>query len=215
MSKFVISTDDEEIQYLRNCDKRLARVINSIGDIECSIHDNGYEFIIFQIIGQMLSNKVADVLVNRLLEKCNNEITPHKIINMGVQELRNIGVSNAKAEYILNFSQMVNSKEIDLVELENLNDRDVIVKLTQIRGIGTWTAKMYLLFVLRREDILPHEDGAFLQSFKWLYKLEEYNKQSIEKKCKKWKPYSSYAARYLYRALDMGLTKNPFHLYKN
>lgn len=95
------------------------------------------------------------------------------------------------------------------------DDEEVIKELTTIRGIGKWTAKMYLLFVLDRQDILPIEDGAFLQSYKWLYKTDDISRTSIEKKCKKWKPYSSIATRYLYRALDIGMTKREFHLYKD
>ncbi len=73
---------------------------------------------------------------------------------------------------------------------------------------------MYLIFVLDRPDILPTEDVAFLQAYEWLYKTKDRSKESVEKRCKKWKPYSSVAARYLYRALDSGLTKEEFHLYK-
>lgn len=91
---------------------------------------------------------------------------------------------------------------------------DVIKKLTSVRGIGNWTAKMYLLFVLGRQDILPYEDGAFLQSYRWMYRTDECATQAVLKRCKKWKPYSSIASQYLYRALDMGLTKTEFHLNK-
>lgn len=98
--------------------------------------------------------------------------------------------------------------------MSTLNDADVIKQLTPIKGIGQWTAKMYLIFVLNREDILPIEDVAFLQSYKWLYKTNDVSKESIQKKCRKWKPYSSIAARYMYRALDIGLIKEEFHLYK-
>lgn len=73
---------------------------------------------------------------------------------------------------------------------------------------------MYLIFVLNRPDVLPVEDGAFLQSYKWLYNTDDVSKQSIERKCHKWKPYSSIASRFMYRALDMGFTKEQFHLYK-
>lgn len=73
---------------------------------------------------------------------------------------------------------------------------------------------MYLLFVLNRQDILPYEDGAFLQSYRWMYKTKECTAQSVMKRCSKWKPYSSLASQYLYRALDMGLTKTEFHLFK-
>lgn len=73
---------------------------------------------------------------------------------------------------------------------------------------------MYLIFVLDRQDILPYEDGAFLQSYRWLYKTIDCSPASIKSKCKKWSPYSSIAARYLYHALDLGLTKSEFHLFK-
>ena len=95
-----------------------------------------------------------------------------------------------------------------------MTDDEVMRKLTSIRGIGNWSAKMYLIFALDRKDILPYEDTAFLQAYSWLYKTNDYSPEAVKKRCKKWKPYSSIAARYMYRALDMGLTKREFHLYK-
>ncbi len=106
------------------------------------------------------------------------------------------------------------SESIDLKKIELMEDKEVIKELVRIKGIGDWTAKMYLIFVLNRQDVLPFEDGAFLQAYKWLYKTEDTTPVSIKKKCNKWKPYSSIAARYLYRALDAGLTKEVFYLYK-
>ena len=95
-----------------------------------------------------------------------------------------------------------------------MTDSEIMKSLTSIKGIGNWTAKMYLIFVLNRPDILPVEDVAFLQAYQWLYKTDDRTPKSVQKKCNKWKPYSSIAARYLYRALDGGLTKEEFHLYK-
>ena len=86
--------------------------------------------------------------------------------------------------------------------------------LTSVHGIGTWTAKMYLMFVLNRQDVLPFEDVAFLQGYGWAYKTDDFSPAAVQKKCKKWKPYSSIAARYMYKALDRGLTKEEFHLFK-
>ena len=80
--------------------------------------------------------------------------------------------------------------------------------------VRLWTAKMYLIFVLNRQNILPIEDVAFLQSYKWMYKPDDVSKESVVKKCKKWSPYSSIATRYLYCALNMGFTKEEFHLFK-
>ena len=82
-------------------------------------------------------------------------------------------------------------------------------QLMSIKGVGIWTSKMYLMFFLKREDILPVEDVAFLQAFKWLYGYKNPSSLTVERRCKKWKPYSSIAARYMYIALDSGLTKIP------
>ena len=95
-----------------------------------------------------------------------------------------------------------------------MDDKQAIKELTKISGVGNWTAKMFLIFVLNRSDILPYEDVAFLQGYGWLYKTNDFSKASVEKKCKKWKPYSSIAARYMYKALDGGHTKEEFHLFK-
>lgn len=93
-------------------------------------------------------------------------------------------------------------------------DDEVINSLTQLHGIGHWTAKMFLIFVLDRPDVLPAEDGAFLQTYRWVYKTDDCNKDSVCKRCQKWKPYSSIASRFFYRALDAGMTKEEFHLFK-
>ena len=123
-------------------------------------------------------------------------------------------MSNAKVQSIQNLADAVKQNKLCLNDLATLSDELVIKTLTQLRGIGSWTAKMYLIFVLDRQDILPFEDGAFIQSYKWLYRTDDTSPDAVRSRCKKWKPYSSLAARYLYRALDMRLTKEEFHLYK-
>jgi DNA-3-methyladenine glycosylase II len=102
------------------------------------------------------------------------------------------------------------SGEFSFKDLEALDDIDVIKILTSLPGIGNWSAKMYLIFVLNRMNVLPFEDGAFLQSYKWLYNTSDIDISSIQKKCKKWSPYSSLAARYLYRFLDDGFTQKSY-----
>lgn len=95
-----------------------------------------------------------------------------------------------------------------------MSDTDVFNSLTSFKEVGEWTANMYLIFVLNRMDILPTNDAALLQSYGWLYKTTDRSEITIRNKWKKWKPYSSIAFRYLYRALDTGLTKEEFHLHK-
>lgn len=94
---YVISTNDKRVRYLANSDKKLKFVIDKIGNLTCSIHDNAFEFISCEILGQMLSKKVAYALERRFRELCNGQITPENVGRLDNKELRNIGLSNAKA----------------------------------------------------------------------------------------------------------------------
>lgn len=203
------------IQHLCSKCKRMEKIISMIGPITYSPHeDNEFDFMVHEIIEQMLSIKAGQKIYNRLKELCEGEITPDSVINLSEEDIRSTGTSKAKAIYIKGFAEAVQSGNLVLKELRSLPDEEVKKRLTALRGIGDWTAKMYLIFVLDRPDVLPYEDGAFLQAYRWAYKTEDLSAASIKKKCKKWKPYSSIAARYLYRALDAGLTKEEFHLFK-
>lgn len=202
------------IEHLRKVDKRLSKVIDKIGILDNPSYNNsgdGFVFLIREIVGQMISSKAKKVLYNRLLALCVNDISPQSILALSVEKLRSIGLSRSKSEYIINLATLVTDGKIDFTLLRLMSDDEVIKNLTAIRGIGNWTAKMYLIFFLQREDVLPYEDGAFLQSYKWLYNTSKVDKVSISKKCIKWKPYTSIGAKYLYRALDMGLTKQPIN----
>lgn len=212
---FILDGHTESVLYLCKKDKRLAKVISIVGPLNCQLSQRPYRFLIETIIGQMLSNKVADILCARLDTLCNGLITPKHIDGLTDDAILSIGISKSKLSYIRALTDDVKNGRLNLSALADMDDKDVIQKLTSVKGIGNWTAKMYLIFVLGREDVLPYEDMAFLQSYGWLYKTKDYSAASVAAKCKKWKPYASVAARFLYRALDIGLTKKPFHLYKD
>ena len=122
--------------------------------------------------------------------------------------------SSSKVRAIRAVTNAVLNGDLDFKEMRQLSDQEIIKKLTSLHGIGNWTAKMFLIFVLDRPDVLPVEDGAFLQTYRWLYKTTDCSKNSVHKRCRKWKPYSSVASRFFYRALDMGLTREDFHLFR-
>jgi len=207
--------DSPEIQYLCKKDKRLAKVISMIGPITYETHDeNPYEFLIHEIIEQMLSIKAGNKIFSRLVDLCDGKVTPSKVNKLSDDQIKSIGTANSKVSFIRSITNAVLNGELDFDSLKEMNDSDVFKHLTLFKGIGKWTANMYLIFVLNRMDILPTNDVAFLQSYEWLYKTTDRSDVSIRSKCKKWKPYSSIASRYLYRALDSGLTKEKFHLYK-
>lgn len=202
--------ESTEIQYLCKKDKRLAKAIYAYGPLQYKIHSEPYEFMINTILGQMLSNKVAYVMRERMNALCNGKILPTTISNLSYDEIHNIGISQQKTKYIVQLTNKIISGEFSFEKLETLEDMDVIKKLTSLPGIGNWSAKMYLIFVLDRMNVLPFEDGAFLQSYKWLYNTSNIDTSSIQKRCKKWSPYSSLAARYLYRFLDDGFTQKSY-----
>lgn len=209
-----LSYDTASINHLCKVDKRLAKLISQVGTLSYTPYSDGYSFLVHEIIEQMLSIKAGAKIYERLKNLCNGNITPDSIMRLSADQIKNCGTSNTKVQYIQGLTSAVVSGELQLVNLTYMTDKEVINELTKLRGIGNWTAKMYLIFVLNRQNVLPFEDGAFIQVYKWLYKTNDISVSSIEKKCKKWKPYSSIAARYMYRALDLGYTKEEFHLYK-
>lgn len=211
----ILDNNSPEIQYLCKKGKRLAKVISMVGPITYETHgEDPYEFLIHEVIEQMLSIKAGNKIFSRLVDLCDGKITPSKVNKLSDNQIKSIGTANAKVSFIRSITNAVLNGELDFKSLKEMNDSDVFEYLTSFKGIGKWTANMYLIFVLNRMDILPINDAAFLQSYEWLYKTTDRSDISIRKKCKKWKPYSSIASGYLYQALDSGLTKEQFHLYK-
>ena len=213
MPKIILNDSAESIKYLCKKDKRLKKVIGLVGDITYELHENGYEFLIHKIVEQMLSIKAAAKIFERLQILCNNNITIQTFDGLTDEQIKSVGISSGKVSYIRALNAAIKDNVLDLNELSSMSDLDIIAHITKVKGIGNWTAKMYLIFVLDRPNVLPYEDVAFLQSYKWMFQTDNIDKDMVVKKCKKWSPYSTIAARYLYRALDMRLTKNPFNSY--
>lgn len=202
------------VKHLCKNDKCLKKVISMVGEIKYELHEEGYSFLVRVIIEQMLSIKAASKIYNRLIELCGGEITKEKISSLSTEQIRKTGTSISKATYIKDITTSIISHQFSLEKLAHKPDEEVLIELTSLKGVGMWTAKMYLIFVLNRQDILPFEDVAFLNSYRWMYKTDLCKSIEVIEKCKNWKPYSSIAARYLYRALDLGLTKIEFNLFE-
>ena len=148
-----------EIQYLCNKDKRLAKVISMVEPISYETHSEyPYPFLVHEIIEQMLSIKAGAKIYGRLEELCEGNITPENVIVLSDEKLKSIGTSDAKVSYIKGLTAAILSGKINLEKLEHLDDNAVTKELTQLKGIGNWTAKMFLIFVLNRQDVLPFED---------------------------------------------------------
>ncbi len=212
MSELItLTSDSNSIQHLCK-DKRMAKLISILGPISYTLSKDSYSFLVNTIIGQMLSNKVADILSSRLITLCGDFVCPDTIGSLTDEAIQNIGISKSKVSYIRNLTEAIQSGTISFSEFPHLQDGEIIKKLTSLRGIGNWSAKMYLIFALDRQDVLPVEDAAFLQGYSWLYNTADLKPASLATACEGWKPYSSIAARYLYQAVDKGLTKEVFYL---
>ena len=203
-AEFIFDLESPDIKYLIEKDSKLAKVIKTVGKISYTIDSNPYLFLVDTIIGQMLSNKVADVISKRFRLLCADDISPVKVSQLNQQDLRSIGLSNKKAESILALSHYVIENPDFFEKIALMDNNEVIKTITSLKGLGNWSAKMYLIFVLNRFDVLPYEDGAFLQVYKHIYETEEIKPSSIVKQLACWSPYSTIAARYMYRYLDEG-----------
>jgi DNA-3-methyladenine glycosylase II len=215
MHKIVINLNSESIKHLISVDDKFITLYHLVGEILYQTNSDPFSSIIETIIGQMLSNKVARIFRDRLIKICyTGKIDVASVQKLSIIELRNIGISSSKARYILDFAAAYNIADYSSNKLLSLTDDEIIKQITLHKGLGIWSAKIFLLFVLCRENIFPYEDMAFLQSFTWYNGLTSIpSVEEIKMICHKWSPYTSIAARYLYKALDKGLTKYPLASY--
>lgn len=156
------------------------------------------------IVSQQLSVKAADTIFERLLALMpKKKLTPENILKQKDESLRKAGLSNAKVKYIKDLSAKVKSGEVELEKLDGLSEEEVIVKLTSVKGIGRWTAEMFLMFALGREDVFSHGDLGLRNAIKKVYNFESYDQKIVEEIVIKWSPYKTYAARILWRSLTL------------
>lgn len=193
------------LNHLRK-DRKLAKVIDKVGEFNLSLTKNPYESLVEAIITQQLSGKAADSISTRFRAIYGRFPKPADVMETSDAKLRKAGLSYMKISYIKDLSKKVESKEIRLSYMKNLTDDEIIVQLTQVKGIGRWTAEMFLIFSLGRLDVLPVGDLGLKKGIQRLYLLEELpEKEQIERIAEKWRPYRSVATWYLWRSLDKSI----------
>ncbi len=204
-----LAKDSDALQTLRRADPRLAPVIDAIGPVAYDVYLDDYPFLIWQIVGQMISGQAAAKIGARLETFCEGELTPDAIDALADEDLRRVGLSRPKISYIRGINDALRTGELNLRELRLLDDEEAMKKLRAVRGIGAWTATMLLIFVHDRQNIINAYDRCFMEVFQWLYGVEKVTPAVVKKQAEKWAPYASIAARYFYYALERGLTKLP------
>lgn len=163
-----------------------------------------FTHLVQQIIGQQLSGKAADTIEGRFrsMLKEKDPFSPSEILTLDDEAIRKAGLSYSKIKYIKGLAQAVKSGELDLTIIDKLSDEEVVIHLTKIKGIGKWTAEMTLMFTLRRPDVFSLGDNGLVSAISKLYGVDKKDLKAIEQISLRWKPYRTYASRYLWKSLE-------------
>lgn len=157
-----------------------------------------------EIISQQLGNKVAHKFLERFIVLFpDKKITPKNLLKLSDVKIRGIGISWAKVRYLKDLASKIEGKEVLFENLQNLKDEEVIFHLTKVKGIGNWTAEMFLMFSLGRQDIFSHGDSGLRRAVEKIYNLKNPEKSKIERLSQKWSPYRTWACRILWSSLDI------------
>ncbi|HLJ28757.1 MAG TPA: DNA-3-methyladenine glycosylase [Candidatus Angelobacter sp.] len=191
------------LDHLKNCDEILAAIITRVGPYKITYREPSFQALARAIVFQQLSTKAAQTIYGRLEEAAGGAITPEAIQTLSVGEMRRAGLSKQKIGYIRDLAEHALSGKLDFARLHGMTDEEVIVTLTDIKGIGEWTAHMFLIFALRRPNILATGDLGVRTAVQRAYrKRTPPTPKQMEKIAESWHPYRSVACWYLWRSLE-------------
>ena len=199
---------DQDIQkalrHLRRVDPVMGAVIRRAGPFTLKLRRNRFRALAFAILAQQISGKAAAAIRGRLVNYVKpQQLSSSSVSRLSAQELRSVGLSQQKAAYLLDLAQRVNRGDLRLQGMNRMSDEDVINALTQVKGIGVWTAQMFLIFSLGRLDVFPHDDLGVRVAIRNLYGLDELpNKDISHQIAAPWRPYASVASWYCWRSLE-------------
>ncbi len=191
-------------RHLRRVDSHLRAIIDLIGPCRLEPHPDRFGALVRSIISQQISSKAATSINQRLTMIGGEPHRPHRLIELGEASLRSAGLSGAKARYVLNLAEAVDSGRVPLDDIDDSWDEPTIVEtLTSVKGIGVWTAEMFLIFVLNRPDVLPASDLGIRAAIKDRHALADLPKpRDCLALSEPWRPYRTIASWYLWRRVD-------------
>jgi len=193
---------EKAVKFLKK-DPKLAKIIYQVGKYEISLVKNPYKSLIDAIITQQLSGAAADSISKKFQKLYQRYPKPINVLNTSNSKLRSAGLSKMKVTYIKDLSEKIQSKELRISSLKDRSDEEVIAHLTQVKGIGRWTAEMFLIFSLGRLDVLPVGDLGLRKGIQRLYSMPELpEKDKIEEIAERWRPYRTVATWYIWKSLN-------------
>lgn len=193
------------VRYLSNVDPQLGILIRTIGKYSIKIRANAFQSLVESIIYQQLTGSAANVIYGRFIKYYNNVMpTPMEIISTSDIELKSkVGLSSKKVQYLKDLSTRVVEEKLDLDLLSTISDEEVINQLIQVKGIGRWTAEMFLIFCLGRPDVLPVTDLGIRKAMQKIYSIPELPKPAeMLAIAQPWRPHRTVATWYLWKSLS-------------
>jgi DNA-3-methyladenine glycosylase II len=194
------------IHHLKKADPVIAAIITRVGPFKMQKRPATFWALARAIVFQQLNGKAATTIWNRLEEACGGEATPKSILKLSEQQMRACGLSKQKLSYVRDLAQRTLSREIDFERIDQWTDEEIIEHLTRVKGIGEWTAHMFLMFALQRPNVLPTGDYGIRAAMMKAYRMRKMpNPKRMQQVAKCWHPYCSVACWYLWRSLDTKL----------
>jgi len=196
----------QAVEYLRARDARLGGVIEQVGGCRMKYSPAEYCTLARSIVSQQLSSKAAATIYGRLeTALAPGTVDAPGVLRLSAEELRGLGLSTQKSSYLRSLAERTLDGTIDFARLGSMADEEVIAHLTSAKGVGVWTAHMFLIFALKRRDVLPVGDLGIRNAVQRVYRLRSApSPVRIEEIGKAWRPYASVASWYLWRSLEFG-----------
>lgn len=193
---------DEAVAHLMRRDRILKKIIPRYPEIWLTPRGTPFVTLARAIVGQQISTKAADSVWQRLLEHCGKRLGPAVVLKSSMDELRAAGLSQRKAEYLQDLALHFHERRVHPGSWAGMEDEAVIEELTAIRGIGRWTAEMFLIFNLQRPDVLPLDDLGLLKAISLHYfSGEPVSRFEAREVSQAWQPWRTVATWYLWRSL--------------
>jgi DNA-3-methyladenine glycosylase II len=192
------------INHLKKSDPVMRGIIERVGTCRMEYGEPTFHSLAEAIVYQQLNGKAAVTIFKRFTDVAGSPVTPKRILKLSEQQLRTVGLSKQKSSYLRDLAAKTESGLLDFGKLQAMEEAAVIEHLTQVKGVGVWTAHMFLMFTMRRPDVLPTGDYGIQVAIKKHYRKRKLPKpKDMEKIAKVWSPYRSIACWYLWRSLDI------------